>query len=99
MAKKVIHKEVSLDRSIIQKNINTAMTMILKSNKINVRLHPDDISYIKSHKTAAETILKNNSIQLLEDTTIQLGGCLIETDFGNIDATIESQLDELKKEF
>ncbi|MGA1824753.1 MAG: FliH/SctL family protein [bacterium] len=99
VAKKVIHKEISLDRSIIERNIHTAMAMILRSNTIKIRLHPDDISYIKSHKTAAQAILKNNSIQLLEDTTIQLGGCFIETDYGNINATIEGQLEELKKEF
>jgi flagellar assembly protein FliH len=36
------------------------------------------------------------SIQVVEDTTVDAGGCLIETDFGEIDARIASQLGELE---
>jgi flagellar biosynthesis/type III secretory pathway protein FliH len=37
-----------------------------------------------------------NSIQIVEDTTVDPGGCIIETDFGEIDARISSQLAELE---
>jgi flagellar assembly protein FliH len=32
----------------------------------------------------------------MEDTSIDAGGCIIETDFGEIDARISSQLAELE---
>jgi len=37
------------------------------------------------------------SIQIVEDTTVDPGGCIIETDFGEIDARISSQLSELEQ--
>ena len=36
------------------------------------------------------------SITVVEDTTVDLGGCIIETDFGEIDARISSQLNEIQ---
>jgi flagellar assembly protein FliH len=36
------------------------------------------------------------SIQVVEDSTVDQGGCIIETDFGEIDARITSQLAELE---
>jgi flagellar assembly protein FliH len=35
-------------------------------------------------------------IQIQEDSTVDSGGCVIETDFGEIDARIASQLAELE---
>jgi flagellar assembly protein FliH len=36
------------------------------------------------------------SVQVMEDSTVDEGGCIIETDFGEIDARISSQLAELE---
>ncbi|MCL2318626.1 MAG: FliH/SctL family protein, partial [Treponema sp.] len=36
------------------------------------------------------------SLQIVEDSTVDEGGCVIETDFGEIDARISSQLAELE---
>jgi flagellar assembly protein FliH len=36
------------------------------------------------------------SIQVAEDSSVGIGGCIIETDFGEIDARISSQLAELE---
>ena len=37
------------------------------------------------------------NITVVEDTTVERGGCVIETDFGAIDARISSQLSELEQ--
>jgi flagellar assembly protein FliH len=36
------------------------------------------------------------SIQVAEDSSVGPGGCVIETDFGEVDARISSQLAELE---
>jgi flagellar assembly protein FliH len=38
----------------------------------------------------------SKSLQVVEDSTVDQGGCIIETDFGEIDARISSQLAELE---
>ena len=37
------------------------------------------------------------NISVIEDSTVDQGGCIIETDFGEIDAKISSQLNELEQ--
>ena len=37
------------------------------------------------------------SVTIMEDTTVDRGGCIIETDFGQIDARISSQLHEIEE--
>ena len=36
-------------------------------------------------------------IVVLEDSSVEKGGCIVETDFGAIDARISSQLNELEE--
>jgi flagellar assembly protein FliH len=37
------------------------------------------------------------SVTVLEDSSVDRGGCIIETDFGQIDARISSQLHEIEE--
>ncbi len=37
------------------------------------------------------------SVTVVEDSTVDKGGCIIETDFGEIDARISSQLHEIEE--
>jgi flagellar assembly protein FliH len=37
------------------------------------------------------------SVTVLEDATVDRGGCIIETDFGEIDARIAAQLKEIEE--
>ncbi|MDD5065759.1 MAG: FliH/SctL family protein, partial [bacterium] len=36
-------------------------------------------------------------VTILEDTRIDKGGCIIETDFGSVDARIATQLQEIEE--
>jgi flagellar assembly protein FliH len=50
--------------------------------------------HIKDFLSAAENI---KNITVVEDSTVDRGGCVIETDFGAIDAKIASQLNEIEQ--
>ena len=100
LTEKIIQKEISSDRSIILKNLDKVLRMILKDDKIQIRLHPDDLSYINSidsKNTDSVLFKKKKNVQFISDSSISTGGCIARTDFGIIDASIEAQLDEIKK--
>ena len=57
----------------------------------------DDVKLTTEHISQFIREVENvKSITVLEDSTVQRGGCIIETDFGAIDARIQSQLGELE---
>lgn len=64
--------------------------------KINIIISWEDFDYIKSVK---EEILKTvggiRNVEIIENSKIEKGGCIIETNMGTIDASIGSQLDEI----
>ena len=39
---------------------------------------------------------KIEGVTVLEDPNVDVGGCMIETDFGDIDARINTQLNEIE---
>jgi flagellar assembly protein FliH len=47
-------------------------------------------------KDFIQMLESGNAIQVHEDTSVDQGGCIIETDFGEIDARISSQLAEME---
>ena len=95
IASKVLKKSIS-ESSIISETITDSIQKIIGANSILFRLNPTDLELIKESK---ESFLENNSysnIKFEADNRIDLGGCYGESEIGNVDARISSQLNELK---
>lgn len=92
----LIKKEVERD-SIIVENLKNALRKILGANQILIKLNPSDLSKMNedSNSLFAETGL--SKLRFEASDTVEIGGCLIETDIGSVDARISTQLFELKK--
>ena len=65
--------------------------MIVRVNIADLQLTTE---HAKDFIEAAETAKK---LSIVEDSSVDRGGCVIETDFGEIDARIQSQLHELEE--
>ena len=62
-----------------------------------VRVNLSDLAITSQHKEDILRVAERvSSITIAEDTTVDVGGCIIETDFGEIDARIASQLREIE---
>jgi flagellar assembly protein FliH len=68
--------------------------------KIKVKLNPADLQFIQDTKSQLSHFLDDvDSIRFEAEDSIQSGGCLIETDMGDIDARIETQLQAIEESF
>ena len=57
-----------------------------------------DLDLTSEHINDFMQMVENvKSITVLEDSSVDRGGCIIETDFGQIDARISSQLHEIEE--
>ena len=74
-----------------------ALKKVKSRGDIIIRVNLADLQLATAHK---EDFIKrleiSKSIQIIEDSSVDRGGCIIETDFGEIDARIASQLAELE---
>lgn len=92
IAKKVVGREVTIDREVALTLVKISLAKLHNRTFAKVLLNPEDFAYIQSHLEKADF---HGSIELVEDRSISLGGCLIQTETGEIDARIESQFDEI----
>jgi flagellar assembly protein FliH len=96
IAKKVLHREVNIQEDTIAFTLQEAFKHVLDQKKVLVLLNPVDHQFLLSHRErlpfAAEEM---RGIQLVADPAITRGSSSLETSFGNIDATLENQFDQI----
>jgi len=96
----VIRQEVATDRDVILSVLREAVKNVLDRDRIKIRLNPIDHERMAKLTPALIAGFEGiRSIALEADESIGLGGAVIETAFGEIDATIEQQLEEILKAF
>ncbi|MFO1464571.1 MAG: FliH/SctL family protein [bacterium] len=97
IAEKIIGREFRENDKAIMNVIRLAISDAV-GEKIVVHLNPQD--YEKVKKNEAELLQKIESGKTLvfrEDDTVKVGGCVVETDIGTIDAQLDTQLNAIKK--
>lgn len=99
MARKVIHREASLDPDIVVAQVREIISSIAEKGLIRVLVHPGDVEYLLTFRQSfvgADGTPVQLSIE--PDKTIQPGGCIIESSQYFINATIEKQLEAIWQE-
>lgn len=93
VSKKVVECEASLSPEIIKNALRTAMNHVMEGSKVVIRVHPYDFRFIDDVKNDfLKEVSHLQHAEILEDRSIRQGGCLIETEFGDIDATVDGKM-------
>lgn len=95
IAEKIIRREIEKNSPII-KIIDEALKKLTSANDATIKLHPADYDLIQSHLSVINKKLSSINIRFESDERIEKGGCLIETEIGNADGRIKSQIENLK---
>jgi flagellar assembly protein FliH len=97
ISRKVIKVISENQRDVVIFNVIQALRKVKGKGNIIIRVNLADLKLTTEHKEEFIRQMEGcKSIQIVEDTTVDSGGCIIETDFGEIDARISSQLAELE---
>ena len=97
IAKKVIKVISENQKNVVINNVVQALRKLKSRGEVAIRVNLSDIELTSEHKKDfVEMVEGVKSIKILEDNTVDRGGCIIETDFGAIDARISSQLHEIE---
>jgi flagellar assembly protein FliH len=100
VAEKIVCREVSTRQDTVLNVIKAALSKVRDSEKIKIKINPTDLAYLKEPETPLTDFLpKSENITLEGDENIHMGGCIIETGFGDIDARIDRQLQLVEEAF
>ncbi|WP_157722008.1 FliH/SctL family protein [Tumebacillus avium] len=98
IAKKIITRESSVDRSFVVDVVSTALEEMHDGGKVEVRVHPDDHDVVQqSREQLRKAVPGQTELLIIKDHSVEAGGCVVCTAFGNIDARIDTQLEEVRK--
>jgi flagellar assembly protein FliH len=98
VAKKIVHREIRVDREIIQTLVHVALSHVAEKSPVTISLNPEDCGYLTERRTEIAQS-EGREISLLPDKSIERGGCLIQTSCGDIDARIEEEFREVEHSF
>jgi flagellar assembly protein FliH len=97
ISRKVIKVISENQRNVVISNVVQALRKVKGRGNIIIRVNMVDVKLSTEHiKDFIQLVEGSKSLQVVEDSTVDPGGCVIETDFGEIDARISSQLAELE---
>jgi|GEM_PF-3507776 len=100
IAEKILHAEIKKNDNSIIKIIQESFKKIMNNETVKIKINPYDLSYIQSAESLEiDNILAKSSVNFEADSEISRGGCVLETDSGEIDARIESQLMVIEEVF
>ena len=89
LARQVVRSELELRPELVVAVAQEAVdTLLLSAHHITVRVHPDDHALVSQ---GAAEVLAARGARVLADAGLSRGGCLVESDIGVIDATLETR--------
>jgi flagellar assembly protein FliH len=98
ISEQVIRRSLDVKPEIVLSLIENALRSSVQADSYRIRVSPQDFELVNQQKPlflASISGMKNISIS--SDAEISPGGCRVESDFGDVDATIETQLEEIRK--
>ena len=97
MARKVIKILSENQKNVIMANTVAALRKVKTRGSVTLRVNIEDVKLTTAHADEFIQHVENvQGITVQEDSSVEKGGCIVETDFGAIDARISSQLTELE---
>jgi flagellar assembly protein FliH len=98
ITRKVIKTISENQKNVVVSNVVQALRKLKTRGDVIIRVNLADMKLATEHVKDFMSMAENaKTITVVEDTTVDRGGCLIETDFGQIDARISSQLHEIEE--
>ena len=98
IAKKVVKVISENQKNVVVNNVIQALRKLKSRGEVLIKVNLSDVELTSEHIKDFMRMVENiRSVTVVEDSTVDRGGCIIETDFGEIDARISSQLHEIEE--
>ena len=89
LARQIVRSELASNPALVANVAQEAVdTLLLSAKHITLRVHPDDHPFVAQ---GAADVLAARGARLLADPAMSRGGCLVESDIGLIDASLETR--------
>ena len=96
VARRILHRELSIDPDALTGVIHVALGKFESRDLHRVLVSPEDHPAIAA---ALQSLKLPKRVEVIADPTLERGAALFETVKGTLDASVETQLDEIERGF
>ena len=93
IARRILHRELSLDTSALESLIRAALEKLRSQEIYRVRVHPDQEQLVRA---CLQQIGRSPEVEVVGDASQSRGGAVFEISRGTLDASVETQLREIE---
>jgi flagellar assembly protein FliH len=97
IAGKILHREAQVDPMLVAALVKIALSQLKDGSEATVRARPEEAARWREYfaEGAAQTL----HVSVIEDSEVEPGGCVLETELGCANFSIDAQLKEVEKGF
>lgn len=98
IARKVLKREIDENPMTILPIVKEALSKVVDQDNIVLRVNPDDTELLEHAKRDLQHMIGGDKkLAIVADHTVSPGGCLIDTESGTVDASIDTQFAIIKQ--
>jgi flagellar assembly protein FliH len=98
LAEKIVSREINRDDKAVLNTIQRAMKVAATTGEITLKVNPADRDVLFENKEDLTRYgVGDDGVRIKVDESVARGGCLIETNYGVVDATVAGIIDELRE--
>lgn len=99
IAEKIIDKQLDLEPDYTMDLIKQSLSRKREQGILTLCVSPSQFAFVQAAREELSLVIDSQAeLQILPDPTVQDRGCVIRSSFGSVDARIDTQLTEIKKE-
>lgn len=93
VSSEIVLREIKEDENVIADLVRKAVEEIHIQQKVKIRVNPADLENVRHiEEKLIEEVEAIKGVELVADRKVTRGGCVIETNIGTLDATVENRL-------
>ncbi len=97
IARKILHREAQMDPLLLTGMVHVALEKLDQGTRVRLRAHPDEIHFW--NKYFSELGALPLSPEIIGDESLQHGECVLETEIGSTQISLDTQLKEIEQGF
>lgn len=96
LAERITKRAIDADPKAVQPQLEAVLAVVMQPTRLRVRMNPGDLAAAGDVMPALmKRFGLGSDAELIEDPSLKRGSAVVLTDHGEIDASVETQLDRL----
>jgi len=96
IAGKILHREAQVDPMLLSALVHVALGQLKEGSSASIRVRPEQAERWRAH---VSSLAINLDVKIVEDGDLERGDCVLDTELGTVNFSLDAQLKEVERGF